>query len=271
MKGRGIAPLPWMALSSEIFVPVGSCPGCVHAWRQHRCRVMASGDRRPGVEGPFALHNTSSRQPVRPWSSWTHHEAQSCPSEYARQASQAREANDHRESEGCIVPLKLEAQSSGSKPGNAGAGKASKPVRVATEAPSGHSAGLGAVSRRPRTGRQARRCWWGAGCVNGARPVLGGARGPLDMDQILWHHQRKRVDNRENEPYPKSERPPAYSRTAAVGVLDCGWRITGRVVIRDVPAVWRRGPGWLSDLARVPTHWWCGSGERTRPVGRGAC
>jgi len=36
-------------------------------------RVTASGQRRPGVEGPFALHITSSRQPVRPWSSWTHH------------------------------------------------------------------------------------------------------------------------------------------------------------------------------------------------------
>ena len=32
-----------------------------------------------------------------------------------------------RESEGCIVPLKLDNSSSRVKPGNAGAGKASKP------------------------------------------------------------------------------------------------------------------------------------------------
>ena len=40
-----------------------------------------------------------------------------------------------RESEGCIVPLKLDDQSSGSKPGNAGAGKASKPTRGPAGAP----------------------------------------------------------------------------------------------------------------------------------------
>ena len=37
-----------------------------------------------------------------------------------------------------IVPLKREDQSRGSKPGNAGAGKASKPVRVVTTTLSGH-------------------------------------------------------------------------------------------------------------------------------------
>ncbi|GEM_PF-1452527 len=41
---------------------------------------------------------------------------------------------------------------SGSKPGNAGAGTASKPVRVATGTPSGHGAGLRATFRRPRNG-----------------------------------------------------------------------------------------------------------------------
>ena len=51
-----------------------------------------------------------------------------------------------RESEGCIVPLKLADQSGGSKPGNAGAGKAPKPVRVATGTLFGHSAGFRAIS-----------------------------------------------------------------------------------------------------------------------------
>ena len=46
--------------------------------------------------------------------------------------------------------MKLETQSSGSKPGNAGAGKASGPVRVATGTPSGHGAGLRATFRLPR-------------------------------------------------------------------------------------------------------------------------
>ena len=40
-----------------------------------------------------------------------------------------------RESEGCIVPLKLRDQLSGSKPGNSGAGKASEPVRKPSRAP----------------------------------------------------------------------------------------------------------------------------------------
>ena len=52
--------------------------------------------------------------------------------EYAREAEKATEANGVRESEGCIVPLKLKVQLSGSKPGNAGAGKASEPTRGLT-------------------------------------------------------------------------------------------------------------------------------------------
>jgi hypothetical protein len=48
-----------------------------------------------------------------------------------------------RESEGCIVPLKLQCQWGESKPGNAGAGKASKPVRPRVEVSSEHSVGLG--------------------------------------------------------------------------------------------------------------------------------
>ena len=56
-----------------------------------------------------------------------------------------------RESEGCIEPLKLNNQWSGSKPGNAGAGKASEPTRVATWSLPGHSAGPEVVTGRPAT------------------------------------------------------------------------------------------------------------------------
>ena len=59
-----------------------------------------------------------------------------------------------RESEGCIVPLNLEDQSSGSKPGNAGAGKAPKPVRVATGTLFGHSAGFRAISWQDVAGQK---------------------------------------------------------------------------------------------------------------------
>jgi hypothetical protein len=90
-----------------------------------------------------------------------------------------------RESEGCIVPLKLNYQLSGRKPGNAGVGKAPEPVRETICAPIGHSAESPVPCRWSRSEQRARRSWWGAGCVNGARPVLGGAGGQLDKDQIL--------------------------------------------------------------------------------------
>ena len=50
-------------------------------------RVMASGCWRPGVEGPFALHTMSARQPVRSLLLLSNVD------EYARQAEEAREAN----------------------------------------------------------------------------------------------------------------------------------------------------------------------------------
>ena len=89
-----------------------------------------------------------------------------------------------RESEGCIVPLKLEDQSSGSKPGNAGAGKASEPTRGPSGDPPNSASDDGSLSPDSQHALSCW-CWWGAGCVNGARPVLGGAEGQLAMDQIL--------------------------------------------------------------------------------------
>ncbi len=149
-------------------------------------RETASGDRRPGVEGPFACTIMSTRQPVRSAEFLASHETPLTdgPSMPDKPHTQGRQTT-LRKSDDRIVPLKREDQSRGSKPGNAGAGKASKPVRVATTTLSGHSAGLRAILWHARSGHRARRCWWGAGCVNGARPVLGGARGQLDTDQIL--------------------------------------------------------------------------------------
>ena len=48
-----------------------------------------------------------------------------------------------RESEGCIVPLKLQVQWGGSKLGNASAGKASEPIRYCSLVSSEHSVGSG--------------------------------------------------------------------------------------------------------------------------------
>ncbi len=89
-----------------------------------------------------------------------------------------------RESEGCIVPLKLEVQSSGSKPGNAGAGKASEPTRGPSRTPPDTASDHGPLSSDSQHVLTCR-CWWGAGCVNGASPVLGGAEGQLATDQML--------------------------------------------------------------------------------------
>ena len=64
-------------------------------------------------------------------------------------------------------------------------------------------------------GRQrvhARKCWWGAGCVNCARPVLGGGSSRLTMVEILGHHHGKPGGNRENKHRPNVERELLYSR-----------------------------------------------------------
>ena len=94
--------------------------------------VMASGGRRPGVEGPFALHGMSTEQPVRSqqllFDVETNHGAMSM----HVQAEEVRSANGCGKSEGRIVLR---------KPGNSGGGKAAERWRHFGEASSGHSAG----------------------------------------------------------------------------------------------------------------------------------
>jgi hypothetical protein len=55
------------------------------------------------------------------------------------------------DSDDCIVPLTLEDQSSGWKPGNAGVGKAVRPTRVPERALSAHS---GRIAVNPRSDSQ---------------------------------------------------------------------------------------------------------------------
>ena len=92
-------------------------------------RVTASGGRRPGVEGPFALHGMSTRQPVRSqqllFDVKTNHGAMSM----HVQAEEVRSANGCGKSEGRIVPR---------KPGNSGGGKAAERWRHFGKASSGH-------------------------------------------------------------------------------------------------------------------------------------
>ena len=95
--------------------------------------VMASSGRRPGVEGPFALHVMSTRQPVRSQQLLFDVETNHGATSMHVQAEEARSANGPGKSEGCIVPM---------KPGNSGGGKAAKRWRHFGKASSGHCAGL---------------------------------------------------------------------------------------------------------------------------------
>ena len=122
-----------------------------------------------------------------------------------------------RESDDRIVPMKLECQSSGQKPGNAGVGKAVRASREVAGPPLAHSGqsrcsayGFSAFPMRQRrsvarTGysvskfqrygsgpggdwahcRKSRRWSLGAGCWKAARPDLRGAEGQLVMVRIL--------------------------------------------------------------------------------------
>lgn len=60
-----------------------------------------------------------------------------------------------RESDGCIVPLKLEDQSSGRKPGNAGGGKAARLSRDRDRSPSVHRDGIAVLTRLDRITQRA--------------------------------------------------------------------------------------------------------------------
>jgi hypothetical protein len=71
------------------------------------------------------------------------------------QAEKARSADDSGKSDGGIVPLKREVQSRGSKPGNAGAGKAVRPSRDSSDTPSALSVGATVTDRLDRITQRA--------------------------------------------------------------------------------------------------------------------
>ena len=71
------------------------------------------------------------------------------------QAEKARSANDTGKSDDRIVPLKCEDQSHGSKPGNAGAGKAVRPSRDSAVTPSALSGGSPVFDRLDRITQRA--------------------------------------------------------------------------------------------------------------------
>ena len=71
------------------------------------------------------------------------------------QAEKARSADDSGKSDGGIVPLKREDQSCGSKPGNAGAGKAARPSRDSSGTPTAPSGGSPVFDRLDRITKRA--------------------------------------------------------------------------------------------------------------------
>jgi len=54
------------------------------------------------------------------------------------------------------------------------------------------------------------RCWWGAGCVNGARPVLRGERNQSSMVEISWHRRETRRQT-ENTNFNLNSKDLTYS------------------------------------------------------------
>ena len=61
-----------------------------------------------------------------------------------------------RESDGCIVPPKPEVQSGGSKPGNAGVGKAARPSRDSDRTSTVHRDGVSVLTRLDRITQRAK-------------------------------------------------------------------------------------------------------------------
>ncbi len=86
-----------MVLSSEILFLLVSAQGLFMLEGNTDRRVTASGERRPGVEGPFALHIVSLRQPVRSFRFLIGREDQSRLFEYAVQVEKTRKAKDRKE------------------------------------------------------------------------------------------------------------------------------------------------------------------------------
>lgn len=109
----------------------------------------------PGSKATIALHMMSMKQPVRSQLFLFDVKTNHGESSMHAQAEKARSADDSGKSDGGIVPLKREDQSRGSKPGNAGAGKAARPSRDFSDTSSAHSGGSPVSDRLDRITQRA--------------------------------------------------------------------------------------------------------------------
>lgn len=135
----------------------------------------------PGSQATIALHIMPMKQPVRSqlflFDVKTNHGEASMHA----QAEKARSADDSGKSDGGIVPLKREDQSRGSKPGNAGAGKAARPSRDPGDTPTVHSGGSPVFDRLDRITQRAET--YSEECFNNLFSLLN--------YELLWHAFRR--------------------------------------------------------------------------------
>lgn len=109
----------------------------------------------PGSKATIALHMMSMKQPVRSQLFLFDVTPSHAATSMHVQAEKASSANDSGKSDDRIVPLKCEDQSHGSKPGNAGAGKAVRPSRGSEDPPSVLSVGPTVTDRLDRITQRA--------------------------------------------------------------------------------------------------------------------
>jgi RNA-directed DNA polymerase len=109
----------------------------------------------PGSKATIALHMMSMKQPVRSQLFLFDVTSNHGETSMHVQAEKARSADDSGKSDGGIVPLKRDDQSRGSKPGNAGAGKAARPSRNPVDTSSAPSGGTPVSDRLDRITQRA--------------------------------------------------------------------------------------------------------------------
>jgi RNA-directed DNA polymerase len=109
----------------------------------------------PGSWATIALHMMSMKQPVRSQLFLFDVTSNHGETSMHVQAEKARSADDSGKSDGGIVPLKRDDQSRGSKPGNAGAGKAARPSRNPVDTSSAPSGGTPVSDRLDRITQRA--------------------------------------------------------------------------------------------------------------------
>lgn len=110
----------------------------------------------PGSKATIALHIMPMKQPVRSQRFLFDVKPNHAETSMHEQAEKARSADDTGKSDDRIVPLKREDQSRGSKPGNAGAGKAVRPSRDSDNPLSAPSGGSTVFERLDRITRRAK-------------------------------------------------------------------------------------------------------------------